>query len=99
MDKDPETTKILYKGNWTEPTDMYQNFSGYKIHYQRNVRLKFFANFVYKTVTEMHTVLVAERTLTSLKIFVTIRNENIIFGDDYRINLLFEVKSPDFHAD
>ena len=40
----------------------------------RRIRLKFYANLFYKNVEEFQTVLLVERTVKTIKLFVSIKN-------------------------
>jgi hypothetical protein len=91
---DPEKNNIESVGNWTYNVGGYKKFNGTKVSQIRNVSLSFYANSMYPNVKENQTVLMGPRTPTHMKIFVVIKNRDLIYSDYYRVNLLFEVKTP-----
>lgn len=96
---DPKNNKILSVGNWTRPTKHYKNWNNHtKIEKMRNVSLSFYADRLYPNVKENQTALVAKNTDTELKIFVVIKNFDLMYSEHYRVNLLFEVKTPTAHS-
>lgn len=64
----------------------------------RNVSLSFYASSLYPNVKENQTALVAKKTDTELKMYVVIKNFDLMYSEHYRVNLLFEVKAPTAHS-
>lgn len=93
---DPEKNKIESVGNWSyNVPKSFKQFNGTRISQIRNVSLSFYANGMYPNVKENQTVLMGPRTPTNMKIFVVIKNRDLIYSNYYRVNLLFEIKTPD----
>lgn len=72
--------------------------AGFKIIKQREINDTINASYFYSHMKQDIMFLVAQQDPTRLRLFMKAKSMNVANADDYRINMMWEVKTTDVHS-